>query len=99
MAEKLFTIMVAGVAKAGMEDYVKDYLKRLMMHSRRDKGCVIYNIHQSTRDSREFMMYSVWKSEQTFEEHNKKPEVAEFKKKLSHEMFEQQSPKTYWQIL
>ncbi len=94
-----FTIMVAGIANAGMEDYVKDYLKRMMEHSRRDKGCVIYNVHQSTHDPREFMMYSVWKNKEAFEAHNKRPEVKEFKEKLSHEMFDEQSPKTYWQIL
>jgi len=99
MNDKKFTVMVAGVAKAGMEDYIKDYLTRLMEHSRRDKGCIIYNVHQSTHDTREFMMYSVWKSEEAFEEHNQKPELQEFKKELAPEMFDAQSPKTYWQII
>lgn len=99
MSEQAFTVMVAGIAKTGMEKYVKNYLTQLMEHSRHDKGCLIYNIHQSINDPREFMLYSVWKSEQDFEAHNNKPELQELKQELASDMFEVQSPKTYWQIL
>jgi hypothetical protein len=48
MSNGNFTVMIAGIAKSGMEDYVKKFLKQLMEHSRKDKGCILYNIHQST---------------------------------------------------
>lgn len=99
MGDKNYTIMTTGIAKSGMEDYVKQYLKQLMEHSRQDKGCKVYNIHQSTKNPTEFMVYMLWKSEEAFENHNKKPEMQEFKKRLSKGMFEQQSPKTYWNLL
>lgn len=47
MVDKNFTVMIAGVAKSGMEAYVERFLKQLMEHSRVDKGCITYNIHQS----------------------------------------------------
>lgn len=99
MASQNFTVMIAGIAKSGMEEYVKKYLKQLMDHSHNDKGCLVYNIHQSTENPREFMVYMLWESEQAFEEHNQKPEMQEFKNKLSKEMFDQQSPKTFWHLL
>lgn len=94
-----YTVMIAGIAKSGMEAYVKRYLKQLMEHSRQDKGCIIYNIHQSIDNPSEFMVYMQWVSKDAFEQHNQKPEMQEFKHKLSNQMFEEQSPKTYWHLL
>ncbi|OGT37680.1 MAG: hypothetical protein A3F11_11255 [Gammaproteobacteria bacterium RIFCSPHIGHO2_12_FULL_37_14] len=94
-----YTVMIAGIAKSGMEDYVKRFLKQLMEHSRKDTGCIIYNIHQSIENPSEFMVYMQWKSKEAFEQHNLMPEMQEFKHKLVKEMFEEQSPKTYWHLL
>ena len=94
-----YTVMIAGIAKSGMEAYVKRYLKQLMGHSRQDKGCILYNIHQSIDNPSEFMVYMQWESKEAFEQHNQKPEMQEFKHQLAEEMFEEQSPKTYWHLL
>lgn len=94
-----FTVMIAGIAKSGMEEYVKRYLKQLMEHSRKDDGCILYNIHQSIENPAEFMVYMQWVSQEAFEQHNQKLEMQEFKHKLAEEMFEEQSPKTYWHLL
>ncbi|RDI43420.1 putative quinol monooxygenase [Aquicella lusitana] len=94
-----YTVMIAGIAKSGMEDYVKRFLKQLMQHSRKDKGCITYNIHQSIDNPSEFMVYMQWKSKEAFEQHNQKPEMQQFKHELAKEMFEEQSPKTYWHLL
>ena len=94
-----YTVMIAGIAKSGMEDYVKRFLQQLMEHSQKDKGCIMYNIHQSIDNPSEFMVYMQWKNKEAFEQHNLKPEMQEFKHKLAKEMFEEQSPKTYWHLL
>lgn len=99
MSNNSVAIMVAGVAKAGMEEYVKRCLTRLMEHSRQDKGCLLYNIHQSSENPAEFMAYMLWESESAFEAHNKKPEMQEFKKELATIWFSETSPKTYWHLL
>jgi len=94
-----FTVMVAGMAQAGMEDYVKEHLKQMMQHSQQEEGCIIYNVHQSTENKREFMMYSVWVDQAAFESHNKTPAMEEFRHKLAKAMFDAQSPKTYWTVI
>ena len=99
MSNGTYTVMIAGIAKAGMETYVKRYLTQMMEHSRKDAGCITYNIHQSINNPSEFMVYMQWTSKQAFEQHNQKPEMQEFKHKLSNEMFEEQSPKTYWHFI
>lgn len=92
-------VVIMGIAKAGMEDYVKRYLRQMMEHSSQDVGCIIYNIHQSSENRSEFMVYMLWENKKAFEEHNKKPEMQEFIKKLAHELFDFQSPKTFWNLL
>lgn len=99
MDKKLFTVMIAGVANSGMEEYVRKNLIEIMQHSKSDKGCIIYNVHESISLPGEFMVYMVWEDEACFNLHNQKPEMQEFRKKLAPLWFEQQSPKTYWHIL
>lgn len=99
MSQKHFCVMIAGLAKAGMEDYVKHYFLELMEHSRRDAGCLVYNIHQSSENPGEFMVYMLWQNEEAFKQHNQTPRMQEFKQKLAKDLFEAQSPKTYWQLI
>lgn len=99
MDNKYFTVMVAGMAKEGMEDYIKNFLTDLMAKSRQDKGCVTYNIHQSTENPQEFMLYSIWRDQDAFEKHNETLHMQEFKQKLHKELFSKESPKTYWNLL
>lgn len=99
MNKRNYTVMIAGIVKPGMENYVKRYLKQIMEHSREDKGCLLYNIHQSIDNPCEFMVYMQWESKEVFEQHNQKPEMQEFKYKLANELFEEQSPKTFWNLL
>jgi quinol monooxygenase YgiN len=94
-----YTVMIAGLAKSGMEEYVKRTLTQIMQHSRRDKGCIVYNIHQSTENPAEFMVYMQWESREAFEQHNQTPEMKNFRLKLANEIFTEQSPKTYWHML
>ena len=99
MEKNHFAILIAGLAKPGMEEYVKRYLKQMMEHSSHDAGCITYNIHQSTENPTEFMVYMLWDSKKSFDMHNLKPEMQEFKKQLAHQMFDLQSPKTFWKLL
>ncbi len=99
MSEKPIGIMIAGCAQQGMQEYVKNYLNEIMEKSQHDEGCIIYNIHQSTQNPLEFMVYMLWKSQSLFEKHNEKPYMKEFREKLSHDLFPLQSPKTFWTLI
>ncbi len=99
MAQGTFAVMVAGLASEDMKDYVSQYLAHMMRLSRKNDGCLVYNVHQSLNNSCEFMMYSEWVDEAAFEEHNSTPEMQEFINELAKAMFNVTSPKTYWQLL
>lgn len=99
MENNHFAVMIAGIVKSGMDGYMKHYLKEIMDHSAKDEGCIAYNIHQSTENPLEFMVYMLWENEAAFDKHNQKPEMQEFKKQLASKMFEMQSPKTFWRLI
>ena len=99
MSKRCFTVMIAGVAKPGMEEYVRGFLLELAEHSANDKGCLLYNIHQSENNPAEFMLYTVWQDRAAFYQHNKNPYLQEFRDDLAKNMFDIQSPKTFWQLL
>lgn len=94
-----YAVMVAGIVTPGMEDYVREYLTKMMEYSRQDEGCLVYNIHQAIENPSEFMMYSEWESRAAFEKHNNTPIITEFKEELAKAMFGVQSPLTEWSLL
>lgn len=99
MKTKKFAVMIAGIVGKGLEEYERHYLSDLAASSQKDKGCLIYNVHQSIEIPSEFMMYSLWENQAAFEEHNQQPHMQEFKKKLVDKQFYIQSPKTYWELI
>lgn len=99
MKKGSFVVMVAGVVAIDMQAYVKQYLTRMMLASRRNEGCLIYNVHQSASNDCEFMMYSEWLDKDAFERHNKSGEMQEFIGELAKAMFDVRSPKTFWRTL
>ena len=99
MQDGVFCVMIAGQAKPGMEDYVREHLVKLMHHSRTEEGCIVYHLHESSDTPGEFMVYMLWDSKALFDAHNMTPRMQEFKKQLAPAWFVEQSPKTYWQLL
>src|SRR4051812_25905541 len=54
-------VLTASVkAKKGHEDTVKEALLALVEPTRKEPGCLCYNLHQSKSDSTTFMFYEQW---------------------------------------
>ncbi|MGO9917276.1 MAG: putative quinol monooxygenase, partial [Isosphaeraceae bacterium] len=49
-------------AKPGQEDAVKEALLSLVEPTRKEPGCLCYNLHQSKADPIQFMFYEQWAS-------------------------------------
>ncbi|MBA2654454.1 MAG: antibiotic biosynthesis monooxygenase [Gammaproteobacteria bacterium] len=99
MDDRYYAFIVAGLAKEGTENHVLNFLKELMTKSRQDEGCIIYNIHQSTDNHQEFVLYSLWENREAFERHNQTPHMQAFKHELHKKLFDKESAKTYWNLL
>jgi quinol monooxygenase YgiN len=60
-------------AKAGEEEAVKEILLALVEPTRKEPGCLGYNLHQSKSDKTQFMFYEQWASKEALDAHGKMP--------------------------
>ena len=58
-------------AKPGQEDAVKEALLSLVEPTRKEAGCLCYNLHQSKADPAQFMFYEQWASKDDLAAHSK----------------------------
>lgn len=63
-------VLTASVkAKPGQEDAVKQALLSLVGPTRKEPGCIVYNLHQSKTDPTMFMFYEQWASQEALDAH------------------------------
>lgn len=67
----ILTAMVK--AKPGEEDAVKEILVALVEPTRKEPGCLAYNLHQSKSDKPQFMFYEQWASKEALDAHGQMP--------------------------
>ena len=69
----ILTAMVK--AKPGQEEAVKEVLVALVEPTRKESGCLCYNLHQSKSDKTQFMFYEQWASKEALDAHGKTPHM------------------------
>jgi len=74
------TVIAYITAKAGHADQVRDALLDLVAETRKEKGCVNYDLHQSSKNACEFAMYENWTSASDLELHAKSAHIQAFAK-------------------
>jgi quinol monooxygenase YgiN len=67
----ILTAMVK--AKPGQEEAVKEVLLELVEPTRKEPGCLGYNLHRSKSDKAQFMFYEQWASKEALDAHGKMP--------------------------
>ena len=72
-------------AKPGEEDAVKEVLLALVEPTRKEAGCLCYNLHQSKsdKDKAQFMFYEQWASNEALETHRQMPYMKALRGKLA----------------
>ncbi|MBF0381979.1 MAG: antibiotic biosynthesis monooxygenase [Magnetococcales bacterium] len=67
-------------AKEGKEEEVKQHLLGLLGPTRAEKGCINYDLHQSTDPGKkgDFIFYENWENQECFNGHLNAPHVKEF---------------------
>lgn len=69
-------------AKPGEEQAVKDALQSLVEPTRKEAGCICYNLHQAKSDKAKFMFYEQWASQAALDAHGKTPHMKALGEKL-----------------
>jgi quinol monooxygenase YgiN len=62
-------------AKPDQVDAVKEALLSLVEPTRKEAGCLCYNLHQSKSDPMMFMFYEQWASQEALDAHGRTPHM------------------------
>jgi quinol monooxygenase YgiN len=77
MAEKV-TVVARIRAKPGHVQQVADALNSLVQPTRKEPGCINYDLHQSRDDETLFFLYENWTSKKDLDEHLEMPYLRDF---------------------
>src|SRR5687767_11430265 len=71
------TVVARIRAKAGKEVQVREALMALIAPTRAEKGCINYDLHQSTADPQLFLFHENWTTRAALDEHLQQPHLQE----------------------
>lgn len=75
------TIVAKFKAKNGAGEKLFQELIQLVEPSRRDAGCINYDLHRSTEDANLFLFYENWDSKELWEKHMETEHLRIFKER------------------
>lgn len=76
----LLTIVANFRAQPETVDLVRTELGKLLPVSRKENGCIQYDLHEDLKDAGHFLLYETWESRALWEHHVKAPHIAAFLK-------------------
>ena len=82
MNAEFLTVVAQIKAKPGNESQVRQELLSLVAPSRKDTGCLKYDLHQALDNPALFLFHENWTSEAYLEQHLQKPDLQALLAKL-----------------
>ena len=74
----MIVLKVDMLVKPGTEAKCREYLRLLQDHSRREPGCLMYAGHQSSEDSRKFLLYEQYQDQAALQAHRDSPHFRQY---------------------
>jgi len=79
---KQLPLIVKFVVKKEKLDFVKYELLKILGPTRKENGCILYELHQDLDNPYIFMFYEIWENEDYWKAHDKQQHIVEFKKAI-----------------
>ncbi len=92
------TIIAYITAKSRLQQQVREVLLDLVAQTRKEKGCVNYDLHQSQDNPREFVMYENWESAADLDAHARSEHLQAFSKAAGG-LLERPAEITKWNMI
>jgi len=70
-------------AKPGEEETVGKALLAMVEPTRKEDGCICYNLHQDASDKTKFMFYEQWAGKEALDAHGKSPHMKTMQGKIN----------------
>jgi quinol monooxygenase YgiN len=77
----MVVLAVTWMAKAGRETEVADIFSKLTEESRKEPGCLMFQVHRHKTEPRRFFIYEQYKDDASLEAHRASPHFLNFVKK------------------
>ena len=77
----MVVLAVTWMAKTGRESEAAAILEKLTGESRKEPGCVVYQVHKHKTDPRRFFIYEQYKDDAALEAHRTTPHFLQMAKK------------------
>ena len=77
----MVVLAVTWMAKTGREAEAAAILEKLTVESRKEPGCVMYQVHKHKTDPRRFFIYEQYKDDAALEAHRNAPHFLQLAKK------------------
>jgi quinol monooxygenase YgiN len=72
---KAITLLATVQARPGKEKELRDALLGLVAATRKEAGCLDYDLHVSAQDPAKFLFHETWSSQADIDAHMKSPHV------------------------
>lgn len=72
----MLTIVAHTFASPGEEEAVHAALHSLIAPTRRETGCIVYDLHRDNGDPAHFMFYETWQDRETWLAHTRSEHIA-----------------------
>jgi quinol monooxygenase YgiN len=77
----MVVLAVTWTARAGRENEVATVFSRLTEESRKESGCLMYQVHRHRTEPRRFFVYEQYEDDAALEAHRTAPHFLQFAKK------------------
>ena len=77
----MVVLAVTWMAKVGREMDVISVFSKLTEESRKEPGCVMYQVHRHKTEPRRFLIYELYKDDAALEAHRASPHFLQYAKK------------------
>lgn len=94
----LFTVFAWLQAKPGKESDLRAALLALIELTRKEDGCVQYDLHEHTGQPGQFAFYENWTSKEHLERHQASSHIQAFRAASQALLAEPARIETYWRI-
>jgi len=79
---KQLPLIVKFEVKQDKLEFVKSELIRILEPTRKEKGCILYELHQDLDNPNILIFYEIWENEKSWKAHDVKKHIVDFKKAI-----------------
>lgn len=78
-----FVVVVNVTAKENQVNFTRKTLSSLLDYTRKERGCVVFDLHQDKNNPAHFFFYEVWENKAVWEAHMSTPFLTKYKEKTA----------------